>query len=60
MISEEYKGWSIFCDEATKEHISSNFKYIYYIWTEDKLDMVAEKFATLEDAKKWVDDQGGS
>ena len=58
MISIDYKGWVIFHNyqEVSKEYEEINR---YDIWTQDMLDIVAEEFETLEDAKKWVDDQGG-
>ena len=49
----EYKKWSIDyiydCSEGYKE-----LDY-YRIWTPNGLDMVAEEFATIEQAKKWID-----
>ena len=58
MISIDYKGWVIFHNyqEGSKEYEEINR---YDIWTQDMLDIVGEEFETLEDAKKWVDDQGG-
>ena len=49
----EYKKFTIDhvydCSEGYEE-----LNY-YNIWTPDGLDMVADKFSTIESAKKWID-----
>ena len=49
----EYKEWTIDhvydCSEGYKE-----LDY-YSVWTPDGLDLVAEQFATIEQAKAWID-----
>ena len=53
MISIDYKKWSI-------DHVydcSEGYEEInhFAVWTPDRLDVVAEKFATVEEAKQWID-----
>ena len=53
MISIDYKKWNI-------DHVydcSESYEEInhYAVWTPDRLDVVAEKFATVEEAKQWID-----
>ena len=53
MISIDYKKWNI-------DHVydcSEGYEEInhYAVWTPDRLDVVAEKFATVEEAKQWID-----
>jgi len=52
-MSVEYKKWNI-------DHVydvSEGYEEIdhFVVWTPDRLDMVAEEFATIEQAKEWVD-----
>ena len=51
----EYKKWTINhvydCSEGYKE-----LDY-YNVWTPDGLDLAAEQFATIEQAKQWIDDE---
>lgn len=55
MLQQTYKKWHIFHDYQKG---SSNYKEInrFVIWTPNMLDMVAEEFETLDEAKLWVDD----
>ena len=53
MISIDYKKWNI-------DHVydcSEGYEEInhFAVWTPDRLDVVAEKFATVEEAKQWID-----
>ena len=51
----EYKKWTIDhvydCSEGYDE-----INY-YNVWTPDGLDLVAEEFATIDEAKAWIDQQ---
>tara|TARA_R100001440_G_scaffold47542_1_gene67482 strand:+ start:272 stop:451 length:180 start_codon:yes stop_codon:yes gene_type:complete len=52
-MTVEYKKWNI-------DHVydvSEGYEEIdhFVVWTPDRLDMVAEEFATIEQAKEWVD-----
>tara|TARA_R100000388_G_C7237032_1_gene158515 strand:+ start:299 stop:478 length:180 start_codon:yes stop_codon:yes gene_type:complete len=51
----EYKKWTIDhvydCSEGYDE-----INY-YNVWTPDGLDLVAEEFATIDEAKAWIDEQ---
>ncbi len=46
-----YKDWNI-----TNAYNNKGVEY-WTIWTPDMLDMVAEDFKTIKDAKFWVDNQ---
>jgi len=53
MLNIYYKEWCI-------DHVydcSEGYEEInhYAVWTPDGLDVVAEKFATVEEAKQWID-----
>ena len=47
MLQQTYKKWHIF-------HVISFNRFV--IWTPNMLDMVAQEFDTLDEAKLWVDD----
>ena len=51
----EYKKWTIDhvydCSEGYDE-----INY-YNVWTPDGLDLAAEEFATIDEAKAWIDQQ---
>jgi len=55
--NEEYKG---FCISYDYQQQTINYDDIerHLIWSPDRLDVVAEEFKTLEQAKQWIDDNG--
>ena len=55
--TEEYKGVCISYDYQQQ---TINYDEIdrYLIWSPDRLDVVAEEFKTIEQAKQWIDDNG--
>tara|TARA_R100001086_G_scaffold208653_1_gene124420 strand:+ start:687 stop:866 length:180 start_codon:yes stop_codon:yes gene_type:complete len=49
----EYKKWTIdHVYDCSKGYEELDY---YSVWTPDGLDLVAQEFATIEQAKAWID-----
>ena len=51
----EYKKWTIdHVYDCSEGYDKINY---YNVWTPDGLDLVAEKFTTIDEAKSWIDEK---
>ena len=55
MLDQDYKGWHI---SHNYQQGSTKYKEInnFIIYSPNMLDIVAEEFETIQDAKNWIDE----